>query len=276
MGSIRNKIVIFYIITLIIVISLVIFLTLRKTYNHTHEQLYANFLVSQQVLQYKLENDARALQRSLETFSKDFNTKQLISEGESDPESLTIALENHKTRVDADFVIATLKKGRNIADTSRYQLNISPEDYTRTGINFLIKENNVYLIKSSPVKFIEKSSNIDAWISMGIALEKLISTKIKRLIDSDIYILAGNMIISTTKKQKQSPNLIKTIQDTEKGFSLIKDNNKDWVTFKFSISESTRTDGVFLIDSDKAFLNYSQLAVDLSSVILITILLTRP
>ncbi len=270
MSSIRQRILSFYLITLGVVIALVLTLTLRQTYQHTHDQLLESFEVSKQVLTYKLENDGLFLKRSLETFAKDFNTKQLIAEGETDPESLTSALTNHKQRVNAQFVIATLNNGKVIADTSEMEINISPETYQQERLHFLTKGNQAFLVKSSPVKFLESAPTPDAWLTMGIGLHTLISQNLKTLVGSEIYISSHNTLLATTDTN-QSVIGPEHLRFKELGFIRFTSKQQEWVGYRFNLSESAQIQGFFVVASDKAFLNYLTLSGNLAIIIAISI-----
>lgn len=182
-------------LALIVIVTLV---TVQKaTYRHSTGQVSDHARTSAIVVQDKIHNRSDQLKAALETLAKDFNTKQLIAGGRQDPESLLSALNNHQRRIDADLSWVLDAERRLLTATSEADaamLEVSPEqnaDITWHRIN-----DRYYLLQAVPVRFVESSPKINAWLVAAIDSSRLISQELVTLTDMQISLFTRRRIIS--------------------------------------------------------------------------------
>ena len=190
-ASLQKKILLFFSLILIIITFLVSFTTLQSAYLHSSGQLQQSFKVAQQVMFYKLQNDGDVLSGALTNAAKDFNIKQLIASAEEDPASLEAALLNQQRRIEADFSIVYDDQNQisySSLENSSDAAAISPEKFATNEVSLQAIDGQLFLVRAAPVKFLEQQPQIDAWLLMGINLNKLIDDSVQRLTGYEIAV----------------------------------------------------------------------------------------
>lgn len=267
-NSLTNRILIFFIFLLILISSLLLTTTLRTIYQHSIDQLRGHFKTSQKVLMNSLENDALTLARSVKLLSKDFSTKALIASGREDPASLRAALRNHRDRAKATFVMVYTNDGKPVVSTEEYQLEwVELESWKDNGIRFASAENRLFLVKSSPVFFVEGKADPDAWLVMGTDMKLLITDKLTELTGFDVIVSVGEQPIITTGPEEflssVSRDTIIARSDNESVFDFTFEK-EGWLGYRFPVGWDDKTiTSTFVIANHRALLNYQNLVAKL-------------
>lgn len=273
--SLHSKILLLFVVVLVTVAAIVAVTTLQSAYSHSRQQLLLQFQTSKQVLFYKLLNETDVIRGMLETASKDFNTKQLIASGEEDPDSLRSVLLNQQNRANADFVIALNSDFSPLASTVA-SIHIQPDS---TGFNdpqklrLVVIEGVVYLVEQVGVKFIETQPRNDAWLVMGIALNKLLGEDVRTLITADLSVLYGDDIVINTSDSIDLTLAEYLAQQPEDSLSEVSVDNHNVVVYRFSLTGDKRTSFVFSVASRFAYLNFNNLTGQLLGILLLAVLI---
>lgn len=279
--SLQNRILLRFIFLLMITIMIILFVTLEQTYRHSENQINKQFSIARLVFSDKLTNHSRALYRGISPISKDFTLKQLVNDAENDPASLLSALNNHQRRIKTDFSALLSNDAKTIVSNVPYSSTWPVEKISQTGVNILVLNDSPYLVRAVPIRMIESSAKIDAWLVMGIKIKKLINEDLREILGFDITLLFNHAIEVSTY-----PFLINSeIASTSKGFinkiskttrQNIHYQGESLALYQFAINEhdNEKLTVVFTIGKDLAFINFTNLAYQLIIAIFVIILIT--
>ncbi len=270
-ASLQQKILLFFSLILVTITVLVSSTTLQSAYQHSNSQLSQSFDTARQVFLYKLQNDGNVLSGSLRSAAKDFNTKQLIASGKEDPESLAAVLVNQQRRSNADFSMVFDGEGQVIY-SSLTETELTPEAFNSDAIRLSVIDGDVYLIKSTEVKFLEQQPQVDAWLLMGINLQKLVDESVQQLTGYEVSVISGdNYVFGTTNRETAELANFSLLPNAT--MIEVDINQQAQIAYRFFADEKEYTDVsfVFSIASESAFLNFFQLAFQLSVELIIAI-----
>ena len=262
--SLNTKILVFVSSILILVTLLVTVTTLQSAYSHADKQLAENFHTSKQVFLYKLKNDADVLLGSLENAGKNFSVKKLIAGAQKDPKSLQSALLNLQHRASADFSMVLDAKSTLLAANAPEMGEIDPQSFNGSELTFLTVDDKVYLVKSYAVKYLERQPTIDAWLLMGIDLDRIVNDELADLTGFKIQFFHQQISMTDAdinNKEFLDINLVADQLVTNKGVKVSSDG-VSYILYRFFANEKQEgLSFIFKIESESAFLNYSNLTV---------------
>ncbi|WP_232360560.1 EAL domain-containing protein [Paraneptunicella aestuarii] len=277
LNSLKVRMLLNFLLMLGVIVIVTLYTVQSATYKHSTGQLQDHARTSTNVVKDKITNRGNALQEALNTVSKDFSFKQLIVTGESDPMSLLVALQNYQRRNDADIAwvldaqgsVLTTSNTKDIAAQKLEPRNLSPNT---TQIIKIAGE--FYLLKAAPVKFVESSRNINAWLIMGIDARKLITPELVELTDMEITLLvlgANHQIIGSTFSSELREQLTAQQIALESGLNQFQG---DMTQYIYSVSEfgswnETPTYLLLATKEEKAYLSYNSLLVQLIGILAI-------
>lgn len=178
--------------------------------------------VASRVFQEALSNRAIQLGSSVRLVASDFGFRQAVALREQD--TISSALENHGSRIDATITVLLTPQGELIASTGQNvsAAQISPlfKDMRLSGqdsVSDIVHiGNNAYQMVMVPVK----APQLIAWVAMGFALDKALANQIKTLTDLDIsFVFAQGSpeaeLLASTLAQSEQTDLRKAYQPTE-------------------------------------------------------------
>lgn len=280
--SLQNRILVRFIFLLMITITIILFVTLQQTYRHSENQINKQFTIAHLVFTDKLVNHSKALYRGISPMSKDFALKQLVSHADTDPSSLLSALNNQQRRIKTDFSALVSSDAKTVVSNISSSLTTWPLDkISQTGINILVLNDVPYLVRAVPIRFIESSAKIEAWLVMGIQIKKLINDDLKKILGFDVTLVLEHSIEVSTypplisqNKKVAAQAFINKLPNTDR--ENISFQGESLALYQFLISDngSEELTAIFSIDKDLAFINFTNLASQLIIAICIIILLT--
>ncbi|WP_231730952.1 putative bifunctional diguanylate cyclase/phosphodiesterase [Lacimicrobium alkaliphilum] len=200
--SLRSRMLLVFLLLLALIVIVTLVTVQKATYQHSTGQVRDHARTSAIVVQDKIRNRSNQLHSALDTLAKDFNTKQLIAGGRQDPESLLSALNNHQRRIDADLSWVLDGEGRLLTATSDAAagvLEINVEE--STSILWHNINDHHYLLQAVPVRFVESSPKINAWLVAAVDTRKLITQELVTLTDMQISLFTpapDNQLIAST------------------------------------------------------------------------------
>lgn len=281
MNSLRNRMLLNFLFLLSIVVVVTLVAVRSATYDHSTGQLLGHATTSSSVVLDKISNRANALKSALDTLSKDFSTKQLVASGAEDSASLLSAILNHQRRNQADIAWVLDPRGNTMVTTGDNEvsnLSISAQQYSDDRIRWLSVGGERYLLKSAPVKFVETSRNINAWIVMGLRASELINQELVQLTDMQIALLrvgAPNEIWGSTYDQTIQEQLSRSSINTADGLHDLSVSGEALI---YAVSELGELgDGklhlMLATVEDKAYLSYNSLLVRLIGILAVAAVL---
>ena len=197
--TLRVRILLNYMFLLSMLVVVTFYMVQSTTYEHSTGQLLAHAKTSTNVVEDKIHNRSNVLHESLNTLSKDFSFKRLVATGENDEASLKVALENYQRRNDADIAWVLNQDLKLLTSTlpeGPYQLAVDPTVFVEQKIHLRKFLDSYFLVRAAPIKFVESSRKVNAWVLMGIDTKKLITDELVELTDMDVSML--EILSSTT------------------------------------------------------------------------------
>lgn len=277
-SSLKNRILLRFIFLLIISIILILFVTLDQTYEHSQKQLNKQFNVSRSVLLDKLSNDSRSLYRGIAPVSRDFSLKQMVNDVATDSASLLSFLNNQQRRLKTNFMaVLSNDEITLVSNIETAEVKWPIEQLRHSGINLYALNNTLYLLRAVPVRLIESSAKIDAWLVTGVEVNKIIKEQLKAILGFDTTIIYdGKIEASTYDDQMQASFEAKLVQLSKAPKQNISLDKVTLTSYQFEIPNNTNTHAnvLFTINKDEAFVNYKNLLTQLLLALVITLLLT--
>ncbi|WP_338291820.1 putative bifunctional diguanylate cyclase/phosphodiesterase [Planctobacterium marinum] len=276
-NSLRTRILLNFLLMLTLVVLVTLYTVQSATYKHSTGQLMSYAQTSASVVQDKIENRSISLRDALNTLSKDFSFKQLIATSEDDTASLLSALENFQARAGADIAWVQDKDGRNIVSSPvlpSQDLNIDAANFLPDGIHWHSVEGTVYLVRSMPVKFVESSRNINAWVFMGIKAENLFNERLISLTEMNmslIFIGAENRLVATTHAAEEAEFLVQQTILVNGELNQFSDELSQWIYIASELGRwrDMPMELVLSTVEDKAYLSYNSLLGQLIFILVI-------
>ncbi len=276
-STLRARILLSYFLFLTLLVMVTFYVVQSTTYEHSTGQLVAHAQASANVVKDKVISRSNALQESLNTVSKDFSFKQLMVGSIEDKISLKVALQNYQRRNDADIAWVLDDKRNVLAATTTNEtkiLRINGQDFTHRDIQLLYIEEQFYLIKAAPVKYVESSRNINGWLIMGIDTRRLITPELVDLTDMDVTLLqlgAHHTVIGTTLSSSLTNQLITLPVKKEAGLHPFDKPLHQYLYFADMFAQWKGTPIHILLSTheDKAYVSYNSLLVQLIAILAI-------
>ena len=282
--SLQNRILLRFIFLLMTTIAIILFVTLEQTYRHSKNQINKQFSIAQLVFLDKLSNHSRALYRGISPISKDFTLKQLVNDAHNDPSSLLSALNNQQRRIKTDFSAVLSPDSKTMVSNISTSFSMWPvEKISQSGINVLVINHVPYIVRAVPIRLIESSANINAWLVMGIKIKNMINDDLKNILGFDVTLVVnGTVEVSTypplnnQDKKLASKAFITQIPSGERDNISFKGETLALYQFVINDNDKNREklSAIFTIDKDLAFINFTNLASQLIIAICFIILLT--
>lgn len=271
---------------LFLTIGIILFVVLQQSYRHSESQLNKQFSIAKLVFQDKLNNYSKTLSRSISPISKDFALKQLLNDKDNDQSSLLIALINYQKRAKADFSALLSRDGSTIVSNVMNPSAMWPiEDFRKAGVKIVMLNSRPYLVSAVPIRFVESSRRINAWLVMGIELQKLINDELKKVLGFDVTLVFDKAVKASTNNALSKEMVLAEVHqiiaklstETRQNISF---RGAEYSLYQFSMNvvENEPITVFFTIDKDTAFVSFttlaSQLVIAIGIVMLITILLS--
>ncbi|MEM7691973.1 MAG: EAL domain-containing protein [Pseudomonadota bacterium] len=181
-NSLRAQIMLLFLAAIVLVALLTLYLTQEAAYQHSKTQLDAHHLAGSRVVADRLETRATLLRDGLNDLSGNFSVKQLVSSGQDDPASLVVAMENYRQRLGADMYIVLDGDGAILTSSiSITEFEYEPSAYSNPGLSWADFLERHYLVKAAPLRYVQNSPKVNAWIVMGQLSDNLIDEKLVAL-----------------------------------------------------------------------------------------------
>ncbi len=238
-GTLQKRLALFLLILLTGIVVITLTVVWRSTFNHLTEQLNSQFKTATAVVEDRIFNLAEFLESNLEPVAKDFTTKQLISSARKDPTSLSAAMDNYQENRWGTDVYWVLDAELQPLVSSQGTAPISQEiilNLANDGAHWYQSGGVFYLMRAVPVRFVELSGQINAWIVAGIRADKLFDGKLVALTDMQVSLFhfdSKKVIASTFDDVKVDSfdvsNNIKDAKINDRVYLYVTSPLGDWI-----------------------------------------------
>ncbi|GGD49684.1 bifunctional diguanylate cyclase/phosphodiesterase [Lacimicrobium alkaliphilum] len=281
--SLRSRMLMVFLLLLALIVVVTLVTVQKATYQHSTGQVRDHAKTSAIVVKDKIRNRSNQLASALATLAKDFNTKQLIAGGRQDQESLLSALKNHQRRIDADLSWVLDENHQLLTVTTNISTPMPEIDFPKkTGITWQDIAGRYYLLEAVPVRFVESSPKVNAWLIAAVDVQRLITQELITLTDMQVSIFSpapeGKLIASTfaspVANVLQKGPLTWT-EELQQIWLPAEGQSREYIYASADIGNSP--DGplklLFATIADKAYLSYNSLIGQLILILVIAALL---
>jgi len=280
-SSLRNRMLLIFLLLLSVIVLVTLYTVQSATYSHSTGQVLAHAKTSASVVKDKIQNQADLLVNTLDTLSKDFSTKQLVASARNDSASLRSALMNHQRRISSDITWVLDPQGQLLASTSNNQneaLSVTPALFHQGTIRWLQLGEQFYLVKSAPIKFVESSRQINAWVFMGILASGLINQELVELTDMQINLFLpeaqAQLLGSSMQPEQQSMLQGQTLSlSSDLHNLLLGDEELLYTTTTLGLWQDRPIYLLLSTEKHKAYLSYNSLLGQLIGILFVAALM---
>lgn len=281
--SLRSRMLMVFLLLLALIVIVTLITVQQATYQHSTGQVRDHARTSSVVVRDKIRNRSGQLETALSTLAKDFNTKQLIAGGRQDQQSLLSALRNHQRRIDADLSWVLDDNYRLLAVTSDTPAESLEIEFQQNPLlTWQAIAGRYYLLQVVPVRFVESSPKVNAWLIAAVDARKLINQELVTLTDMQISLFTpapDNQLVASTF----SPSLAEALQAATLSWSerlqqvmlSVEDETQEYIYASADIGISADGPLKLLLATiaDKAYLSYNSLIGQLILILAIAALL---
>jgi diguanylate cyclase (GGDEF)-like protein len=275
-GSLQARMALFFLLLLIIIVIVTLLIVRSSTYEHSTMQLRSQLETSASVVQDKVNNSVTVLRAGLTALSKDFATKTLIATAGEDKDSLRSAMSNFQTqRLNTDiYWVLDDKLQILVSSTTEGEIDVNATNVLRdSSVHWYQHQGVFYLMQAVPVKFVELSTRINAWIVMGIKADRVINQDLVKLTDMNISIfnLENNILLSSTYESIKNNSLSMIDINVQQGLHKFTLNNESYIYSVSSLGDWSNSPvyAVLAKNEDKAYLSNQILIEQLIKVLIL-------
>jgi diguanylate cyclase (GGDEF)-like protein len=281
LNSLKNRMLLIFLLLIIVILGVTLQIVQSATYRHSTGQLLGHTQTSISVVKDKINNRANILENALGNLAKDFSVKQLIAGGAEDKASLNSAMANQQRRIDADayWVFDETQQLLTSSLPSQEKNYISPSAYMGSGLHWANVDQSFYLVKVSPVKFVESSQKINAWVMMGVAASSLVSNELFILTDMQVSLFNrsdSTQILGSTFTPELITTLAKLTLSVDPGLHTTRFNDQDYIytTAALGAWQDNQIYILLVTAADKAYLSYNSLLLQLVGLLVVAAIFT--
>ena len=275
--SLRARILLLFGVALTVVTLLTVAVTLNGSYQHTREQLADRHKAASLVLIERLQLRATRLSEGLRDLARNFSLKKLVASGAEDPVSLNTAMANYMIRLDANLFAVVASDGTVLTSNllNAGQLG-DPTRFSGNAPTWLSLGEQHYLIKSSPLRFAERSPRIDAWLIMGEISSQLISPRLSELTGAQLSLVRMGeqpQVWGSTLVEPQVLSLGSVMPSNTNGMTMLALANTEYVSGIFPLPGDDALRVVVMEPEAEAYLQFQTLLLRLLVLLAVALVL---
>ena len=275
--SLRARILLLFGVALTALTLLTVLVTLNGSYQHTREQLADRHKAASLVLSERMQLRATRIGEGLRDLARNFSLKQLVAAGAEDPASLNSAMANYMIRLDASVFAVVSSDGTVLTSNLLNADQIGdPERFTGGGPAWLSLGEQHYLIKSSPLRFAERSPRIDAWLIMGETTTKLISPRLQELTGAHLSLVRMGetpQVWGSTLVESQAASLSSVMPSSSSDMITLMLADTEYVSGIFPLQGDDAMRVVVMVPEAEAYLQFQTLLLRLLVLLGVAIVL---
>ncbi|MEL7043781.1 MAG: GGDEF domain-containing protein, partial [Pseudomonadota bacterium] len=276
-NSLRSRILYLFIATIVVVAALTLFLAREAAYQHSTEQLGVHQLAASRVVADRLDTRSKLLHSGLRDISRSFSVKELVASGREDPQSLSAAMENYRSRLEADFFVVLDDRASTLVSSSNIDLQgVDPAPYAAEGLTWFDLDGDHFLLKAAPLRFAERSRRVNAWLLMGHRSVNLINEDLVAFTGMQISLARlGNpsAIWGSTLAPAESALLESQLAELPTGIGEVHFGENRIITGVYPLAGDSNLYTVATLPHSEAYLNYQTLLINLGIVLLVAVAL---
>ena len=280
-NSLKNRMMLIFLLLIIVILAVTLQIVQSATYNHSTEQLLRHTQTSMSVVKDNIRNRSNILENALGNLVKDFSIKQLIAGGADDQASLISAMENQKNRINADIYMVFSENNTLLASTfiDNDVAAVVPANFQGTGKHWIEIDQQFYMVKVSPVRFVETSQKINGWVLMGIKAANLVGQELYDLTDMQVSLFKPskpNLILGSTFSTDVLDELSLQDLSVNAGLHMFKLKGMDYIytTDVLGVLQDLSLYILLAIPVEKAYLSYNSLLFQLVGLLAVAAFIT--
>ena len=195
--SLQARILALFLALIVVVLAGTLATVSRVTYRHTLDRSADELAYARRIVLDKLASRESALAEAAGTLTKDDALRQAIFAGSEDPESILVALDNHRSRTNADLSLLVGLDGKILVDTGKPARRGSafpfPELLGETsggGPRIVIFDDAAYQIAAAPYYVPVSAPRPSLWLVLARAVDERLARELGGLIGVEIAFVA--------------------------------------------------------------------------------------
>ncbi len=194
--SLQSRIFGLFLALLLVVLGGTLYTVSRATYRHSLARAQDELAYGRRIFLDKLDSRQRALAESASTLAKDDALRQAIFAGPSDPESMLVALENHRLRTSADLSVLVTLDGGVLADTADRRREGRPfafPELLREDAGAVprvaVLDGTAYQLAAAPYYVPVSAPRPSLWLVLGRSLDDAFMAELRQLIGAEVVLV---------------------------------------------------------------------------------------
>src|SRR4029079_7631883 len=197
--SLQSRIFGFFLALLLLVLGGTLYTVSRATYSHSLSRAQAELDYGRKIVLDKLGERESALAESAGALAKDDALRQAIFAGSADPQSMAVALENHRLRTRADLSVLVGLDRSVLVDTADRRGEGRPfefpdllrEDVADAQGGAGVLSGVAYQMVAVPYYVPVSAARPSLWLVLGRSLDDRFALELRQLVGADVVLLAG-------------------------------------------------------------------------------------
>ncbi|WP_286262708.1 EAL domain-containing protein [Thalassotalea atypica] len=261
--SLQSKILILFVFLLFAVQLVSFFTTFKANQQLEAVQLNNTLVHAKDVFKTQFENRRYYLSAFAETAAKDYGLKSVLQE---DTKSFLVALNNHRSRINADIALAINPDGIMFAQLVTYQANKNSkkkkvkvgdgqgqpfpidQQYMNKRDNELLRLNGLlYQLSFAPIK---SGARTIGWVGFGYMIDNQLSEEFANLTDVNIgFVLDDNSTIEVVANSSLPSGILFTSKFAQQ---LMIETSEQYVTTSMPLGRTNEQELLVIMFTSKA------------------------
>ena len=271
--SLQMRMSFIFLLLLTIIVLVTLYFVQRATYKHSSAQLLSHIQTSASVVGDNLQNRANALDNGMNTLAKDFSIKQLIATAEDDQHSLQSAMMNYQSRLGADiYWVLGPDLSLLVSSSDASHSSINAPLFSTPELHWYEYQGQYYLMRATAVRFVENSTQINAWVVMGVKAKNLFSQHLVDLTNMQISLISldKGLLLGATQSTPFSDNAMLSEIALAQGLHRLSLSSANIIysAVEMGAWNNTAVFAILSTDEDDAFLSSQSLIGQLVFILL--------
>lgn len=276
LNTLRTRLLLIFLFVVVVILLATLYIVRSATFEHSTGQVLSHSQTSASVTRDKIHTQSALLENNLADMAKNFSVKQVIVGAKGDKASLISVMQNFQRRISADFFVVLDDQQELLAASELFDRDQSTDLFESSGMSWKMILGEFYLVNKTPVKFVQTSRKVNAWILMGVKASSIFNQELFDLTGLQIsLILPGknNQIIGSTFNPDEQTQLETTsiVLDSELHHLIIDETN-----YIYGIEALGDKNPYYILlatAENEAYLSYNDLIIQLIILLIVASLL---
>jgi diguanylate cyclase (GGDEF)-like protein len=267
--SLQSRIFGFFLALLLLVLGGTLYTVSRATYSHSLSRAQAELDYGRKIVLDKLAEREHALAESASALAKDDALRQAIFAGAADPQSMAVALENHRLRTRADLSVLVGLDRAVLVDTADRRRegrafafpDLLREDVADAQGGAGVLSGAAYQVVAVPYYVPVSAPRPSLWLVLGRSLDDRFAVELHQLIGADVVLLGDGAAAPLASSLAGEPRAAAAkLVATGEGVSIGQLERTEVLLAPIELPRAAGLTALLLRPSDEALLDYRQLS----------------